>query len=106
MLPEWLKFKKYPHIGKPLTKNDKKWIIGYVTNKEKIATHKFVPLLHKSIKNRRYRPGDGAIKNESGRRQRIVHKKKERNVFYCSHLDSIVYGYYNYLLSIQYEKLI
>ena len=43
----WLKFKKYPHIGKPLTSlNDRVWIERYVTNPKNIIAHKFVPLLH------------------------------------------------------------
>lgn len=104
MLPNWLKFKKYPHIGKPLTKKDTKWIISYVTNPENIVVHKFVPMLHRSISCRRYRPEENATKNKSGKRQRVIHEKKERSIFYCSHLDSMIYGYYNYLLTIQYEK--
>lgn len=104
MIPDWLKFKKYPHIGKPLTKKkDSGWIIEYVTNPDNIAKHKFTPLLHKKIYQRKYRPNKDAPKNESGKRQRSVQKPKERPIFYASHLDSIVYSYYSYCITKSYE---
>ena len=106
MKNQWLKFKKDPHIGLPLTKKDSKWIISYVTNPGNISTHKFTPLLHRSILQRRYRPEKDALKNESGKRQRTVGEKKIRNIYYCSHIDSMIYGYYNHLLTIQYENYI
>ncbi|MCD7971065.1 MAG: hypothetical protein LUG18_00110 [Candidatus Azobacteroides sp.] len=101
---EWLKFKKYPHIGKPLTsKKDIAWVKNYVTNPEKIATHKFVPLLHRTISQRKYRPLKDAPKNIYGKRQRSISEKKERHIYFPSHLDSIVYSYYNHLLTLAYE---
>lgn len=104
MKDEWLKFKKYPHIGKPLTrKKDGAWVREYVTNPDKISEHKFVPLLHRTISQRKYRPEKNAPKNESGKRQRTEGVKKQRHIFYSSHLDSVIYGYYSYLLTIAYE---
>ena len=53
MQTEWLKFKKYPHIGKPLTSTkDSVWVENYVTDPEKIINHKFTPLLHRVITQR------------------------------------------------------
>jgi len=105
MRDEWLKFKKYPHIGKPLTSNkDIAWVRRYVMNPEKIAEHKFVPLLHRTLSQRKYRPQKDALKNKSGKRQRTVGSKKERHIYFPSHLDSIIYSYYNHLLTIAYEK--
>lgn len=102
---EWLKFKKYPHIGEPLTrKKDSGWVKEYVTNPEKIANHKFVPLLHRTLNQRKYRPVKDAPKNESGKRQRTVRDKKQRHIYFPSHLDSIIYGYYSYLLIVKYEE--
>ena len=102
---EWLKFKKYPHIGEPLTrKRDAIWLKEYVTNPDNIANHKFVPLLHRTINQRKYRPIKDAPKNSSGKRQRFVGKKKQRHIYFPSHLDSIIYGYYNHLLTIAYEN--
>ena len=55
MNDEWLKFKKYPHIGKPLTsQKDKTWLKSYIANPENIANHKFVPLLHRTLSQSKY----------------------------------------------------
>lgn len=105
MIDEWLKFKKYPHIGKPLTnRKDKIWVKEYITSPENIANHKFVPLLHRTLSQRKYRPQESATKNLSGKRQRTIGDKKERHIYFSSHLDSIIYSYYSYLLTMSYEK--
>ena len=104
MLPEWLKFKKYPHIGEPLTsKRDAGWVMEYVQDKDKVATHKFTPLLHKTISQRKFRPNKDASKNKFGKRIRSVQKKKVRPIFYASHIDSMLYSYYSFLLANAYE---
>jgi hypothetical protein len=102
---EWLKFKKYPHIGEPLTKQkDSGWIKEYVTNPEQIIKHKFTPLLHRTLSQRKFRPEKGAAKNVHKKRQRTASEPKKREIFFPSHLDSIIYGYYNHLLTIGYEE--
>jgi len=104
MNDEWLKFKKYPHIGKPLTsKKDKRWLKEYIKSPEKISEHKFVPLVHRTLSQRKYRPLENAAKNSQGKRQRTVSDKKERHIFFPSHLDSIIYSYYSHLLTKAYE---
>lgn len=101
----WLKFKKYPHIGEPLTKkSDSHWLTTYVTNPEKIISHKFTPFLHKTLSQRKYRPLKGAPKNSSKKRQRTATDPKRREIYFLSHIDSIIYSYYNYLLTIEYEN--
>ena len=104
MEEEWLKFKKYPHIGKPLTKKkDATWVKDFVTNPENISNHKFVPLLHRILYQRKYRPLKDAPKNKSGKRQRTVLNRKQRDIYFSSHLDSVIYGYYSHLLTLAYE---
>ena len=105
MQPEWLKFKKYPHIGEPLTSSkDSVWVEKYVTNPENIIKHKFTPLLHRVITQRKYRPDEDATKNSSGKRIRVEKEPKRRHIYYPSHLDSIIYSYYNSVLSKAYEE--
>jgi hypothetical protein len=105
MNDEWLKFKKYPHIGKPLTsKKDKSWLKNYIKSPENIANHKFVPLLHRTLSQRKYRPLENAHKNNSGKRERTVSDKKERHIYFPSHLDSIIYSYYSHQLTKAYEE--
>lgn len=105
MQTEWLKFKKYPHIGKPLTSTkDSVWVENYVTDPEKIINHKFTPLLHRVITQRKFRPDESAAKNASGKRIRVAKEPKKRHIYYPSHLDSIIYSYYNNVLTKAYEE--
>ena len=102
---EWLKFKKYPHIGKPLVSSkDRVWVENYVIDSQNIVRHKFVPLLHRVLTQRKFRPDESALKNSSGKRIRTNKGKKERHIYYPSHLDSIIYSYYNDILTQAYEK--
>ena len=105
MKEDWLKFKKYPHIGEPLTKNRHNgWLRSYITDPQNIVRHKFVPLIHRTISQRKYRPTEASGKNANGKRKRIIGDKKVRHIYYASHLDSIIYSYYCHLLSSAYEK--
>ncbi|WP_040670933.1 hypothetical protein [Nitritalea halalkaliphila] len=53
---DWFKIKRYPHIGLPLDIRDRyKWIEPYITNPEKIAKHRFLPFIHKSLTVRKFR---------------------------------------------------
>lgn len=105
MKEDWLKFKKYPHIGKPLTSsNDKIWVKNYVQNPQNIIRHKFVPLLHRVLTQRKFRADESAIKNARGKRNRVNKGRKERHIYYPSHLDSIIYSYYNSILVQAYEE--
>lgn len=107
MNDDWLKFKKYPHIGRPLTKHkDSGWIKSYVTNRNNVAEHKFVPLLHRTISQRKFRPEKNASKNIAKKRIRSVKDKKTRHIYFASHLDSMIYGYYSQLLTKAYEDFL
>ncbi len=103
-VPEWLKFKKYPHIGHPLTRKDKYKIISYVTNENKIAKHKFTPLLHRTKYQRKFRAIPKPKPEAIGKRNREAKSPKERPLFYASHLDAMVYSYYQFQLNKLYER--
>lgn len=78
MNPEWLKFKKYPHIGMPLTeKKDSGWIVKYVMNPQQILTHKFLPLLHRTMSQKKFRPDNSVTLNPSGKRKRKHYPSKK-----------------------------
>ena len=69
---EWLKFKKYPHIGKPLVSSkDRVWVENYVIDSQNIVRHKFVPLLHRVLTQRKFRPDESALKNSSGKQIKV-----------------------------------
>lgn len=106
-IEEWFKTKKYPHIGLPITIKDYDWVKYYVNNSEKIRIHSFLPLIHKTIVKRKFR-ADKELnrKNKSGKRQRKKYAPKVRDTFFASHLDSIIFSKYNYILAAKYEEYI
>ncbi|ABQ05360.1 reverse transcriptase/maturase family protein [Flavobacterium johnsoniae] len=105
-IEEWFKLKRYPHIGEPITQKDYKWIKRYVQDENCIKKHSFLPLVHKCIVQRKYRADLSTnTRNPSGKRRRIIGTPKIRNIYYSSHLDSLIFSYYNYLLSENYKEL-
>ncbi len=107
---DWFKLKRYPHIGLPLQNSDRiKWIENYVTNPSKIAKHSFLPFIHRTSKVRKFRKeyskdnGKVILTGDKALRKRAI---KERELYYASHLDSLIYSYYSQLISVEYEKLL
>ncbi len=110
---DWFKIKRYPHIGLPLDNRDRfKWIEPYITNPEKIAKHSFLPFIHKKSKVKKFRKSyskdDGtAIMSQLSEKKVLRNpSKKERELFYASHMDSLIFSYYAMLLSDAYEDKI
>jgi len=109
---DWFKLKRYPHIGFPLKAKDRYlWIEDYVTDPEEIKTHSFLPFIHKTSKKRKYRKEyceksgkvlKDPIKEKALRKSAV----KDRELYYASHLDSLIYGYYAEKLSKKYEDKI
>lgn len=103
---EWYKVRPYPHIGTPLTWDDKKRICSYVKNKSKISKHSFHPFIHKTIVSRKLRKiydKNGNLLNDG---KREVLKPKVRDLYYSNHLDANIFSYYAHLLSKMYEKVL
>ncbi|UII26481.1 hypothetical protein LVD15_24820 [Fulvivirga maritima] len=106
-IEEWFKTKKYPHIGLPITIKDYNWVKEYVENSDRVKIHSFLPLIHKSIIRRKFRADNSIIDlNPSGKRRRILGKPKIRDIFFASHLDSLILSKYNEILATKYEKYI
>lgn len=106
-LETWFKTKKYPHIGTPITSKDYNWVKDYVENFEKIRLHSFLPLIHKSIVQRKFRAANSAtILNPSKKRPRILGKPKVREIYFATHLDSLILSKYNETLATAYENYI
>ncbi len=107
---DWFKLKRYPHIGLPLNPNDrKKWIESYVTSELEVAKHSFLPFIHKTSRVKKFRKKYNA---QTGKLEFVVKdgkkitrnpNEKKRELFYASHLDSLIYGYYAYQLNEKYE---
>lgn len=109
---DWFKLKRYPHIGFPLNAKDRYlWIEEYVTNPDEIKKHSFLPFIHKTSKKRKFRKdynkntGEVIVDNTN---KKPLRKKdvKDRELYYASHLDSLIYSYYADDLSKKYEAVI
>jgi hypothetical protein len=110
---DWYRIKRYPHIGLPLKTSDRfKWIEPYITNPENVAKHSFLPLIHKTSRVKKFRK---KYHNESGKiiysssEHRTIHRfadEKVRELFYASHIDSLIFSYYTKILSEKYEAII
>ena len=104
---DWFKLKRYPHIGEPLSLKDYKRVKTYVENEKSVKKHSFLPLIHKCIVKRKYRADTVNLKrNKKGERIRFIATPKVRDIYYASHIDSLVFSYYNHLISDKYEKLV
>lgn len=110
---DWFKIKRYPHIGLPLDNRDRfKWIESYITNPNEIAKHAFLPFIHKTSKVKKFRKDysnlDGSlnVKFKSGTKVLRKESEKKRELFYASHMDSLIFSYYAMLLSNSYEDKI
>jgi hypothetical protein len=103
----WIKLKKYPHIGFPLERKDISMLENYIMNPDKVAKHSFLPFLHRTIYQRKFRPKkDNSRNTESNKRTREKSKPKAREIYFASHFDSQIYSYYSHLLSEKYNELL
>jgi hypothetical protein len=110
---DWFRLKRYPHIGLPLNYNDRyKWIEKYITDPKKIAEHSFLPFIHRTSKVKKFRKvyssNDGKVHEHFREQNKPIRKTdvKKRELFYASHLDSLIFSYYTKLLSNCYENKI
>jgi len=113
---DWFKIKRYPHIGFPLKYSDRiKWIESYILDKSKIASHSFLPFIHKTSKVRKFRKeynsNDGQlIKSYNAEGEKTYRKSplepKKRELYYAGHLDSLIFSYYSHILLDKYEEKI
>jgi len=107
---DWFKIKRYPHIGLPLNYADRhKWIEKYVKSPEMVAKHSFLPFIHKTSKVKKFRKvysnKDGKVHDSYKVGNKFLRKvdEKKRELFYASHMDSVIFSYYAKLLSDCYE---
>ncbi len=100
---DWFRIKNYPHIGMPLKFSDRSWVTSYVKDKDKIAQHSFLPFIHRKIIKRKFRK-DYSEDSIAAKLRKRWSNKKQREIFFASHLDSNVYSYYADIIQNEYEK--
>ena len=98
---DWFRLKRYPHIGAQFEPKDRMWIQSYVENMEAIKSHPFYPFIHLNLSVKKFR----REKFDNGSRSidRVI-GFKDREVFYASHLDALIYSYYSEILNDKYEE--
>jgi len=111
---DWFKLKRYPHIGFPLEAKDRYiWIEKYITNPKNIAKHSFLPFIHKTYSQRKFRKEyseDSGVVIKSKIKNYDIEKTlrkadvKNREIYYAGHLDALVYSYYSQVLSGKYNQ--
>jgi hypothetical protein len=109
--PIWLKEKGYLHLSPSLQiGRDYKRIVQIIQNRSFISRYAFYPLIHTNIKDRKYKKGNSekhTFKERSHTHYNVntnepIRNAKVRPLHYASHLDSLVYSYYAYLLNNKY----
>jgi hypothetical protein len=97
-----LKLKKYTHFSPKFEEKHKPFIRAYVSNPDKVISHRFYPFIHYSIKQNGFRRPT----NDLGEKEDLrVVKKKKREIFYADHLDSQIFSYYGYLINEKLEEI-
>lgn len=104
----WFSRKKYLHFSPRI--RDAEWAQKIVSDEDRIAKHNFYPLIHRIVKQRRYKKfvvEENKKKKEyrshydKGKREPTT---KIRHIFYANHLDAAIYSYYaKQILSPLYE---
>ncbi|MDP9955995.1 hypothetical protein J2X97_001632 [Epilithonimonas hungarica] len=110
---DWFKIKRYPHIGFPVEgKMRSEWIEKYITDEKQIAKHGFLPFIHKTNYQRKFRKkydDKNGIKIVSQGEETLItryKKEKKREIFYASHIDALIYSFYASELNEKYEERI
>jgi hypothetical protein len=97
---DWFKIKGYSHIGLPMKVRNRDWVEKYVSDKSKVAVHGFLPFIHRATKVRKFRR---ETCHDGTRSELRKPGEKTRELYYASHLDSCIYGYYAEVISSHYE---
>ena len=97
-IPEWIKLKRYPHIGLPISPRHVASIRKYVETPEKIASHAFMPFIRRKMVSHPHRLNPDTNKKEP--------KRKVRELTYASHVDSVIFSYYADRLQHRYEDFV
>ena len=85
--------RKYLHFDQ---KSSISKVKRFVTNPAEIARHYFYPFIRNDIKTKRFKTD-----KKTGKRN---FETKERAIMYASHVDSLIYSFYNIVLNDKYER--
>lgn len=96
---DWFRERGYLHLSNKIP-NYKRKILekSLLFDEDKIASHKFKPLIYKEISQRRFKKVNiksGVIRSHKTiKKGEIVSTKKIRPILYSNHIDANIYAYY------------
>lgn len=123
--PQWLKTKGYIHLTPNLSIAKWQSIIKKIENPQFIRNYCFFPLIHRVIRERKFKKVDvskhilneskvnlakrlgkseiyRAHKHTNRKTNQVEPTRKDREIFYATHFDAIIYSYYSNLISNMY----
>lgn len=106
---DWFKPRGYLHIDTKINSDERQEVVHRISNPKYVAKHAFLPLLYKTISERRYKKVGKTIEGKQIRSHSEDGKstRKIRPIHYASHLDSQIYAFYNHkIISPNYEDLL
>jgi len=114
-MPKWLKAKGYLHITESISvQTNWRLYVHRIKSSAFIAQYAFYPLLHRELKERRYKkptPNKHKGKKRAHSHYCVLSKKVERSIksrplHYATHFDSLIYAYYAEILKDKYESFL
>lgn len=105
---DWFKDRGYLHITNQINKKDKKEVLQYVSNPDKVIKHRFSPFILRQTNDRRFRFCDN-LKRRSHKKVddkgQYIANAKVRPIKYATHIDSHIYSYYSHeIIQSKYEN--
>ena len=86
----WFRPRGYAHFTKKIKYQQVSSVTNYVKNAIRVAKHRFYPLVHLQLAEKKYKKIVLAGTKSTKRSMTV----KRRQIFYCSHLDAQIYSYY------------
>lgn len=93
MKKEYLKYKKYAHFDRRMSVKKAKAILK---KEDTIKKHGFFPFIHYSKKYKKLE----VVNNKTYSKK----ERKNREIYYCAHLDRYIYQHYAHLLGLKYNE--
>ncbi len=96
---DWFKDRGYLHLTNRINKSDKPKVYEYVSNPNKVKSHRFSPFILRQTKVRRYKYSED-LEQRSHKavddKGQIHSNSKVRPIMYATHIDSHIYSYYSH----------
>lgn len=93
---------KYRHFDNPISLIERKRDL--LTNPEEICRHSFYPLIKIQLRKNKLRKVPSLPSSNNSLKLKVKRDEpKIREILLCSHIDSLIYSYYAFLLSEEYE---